>query len=1102
MTPRGLAAGLLTALLAAAAAVGHAAGERPETQVKDSPAAPICSAAASPPGNLPAFDPVTARAAVSAAAQRADPGALILACEYWRQLLAAQDQDSRVWLRWHADVAVALIWLRRLDESRSVAEWAYRQLQRIGANESQDLGYLAGLLALTWAQRGRVDESLHWSERGLEHQQHPLAKADPKTFLTARLNHANFLARARRQDEATAQFERVLADARGAQPPEDQIAAVALRGMGIIQQRRGNAEGALAFVREEIALRRDRLPDDTMQLGTALQNEAVQLIQLARFAEAQQSLEQAVELQARGGVDLWGNQAATLETLSGLQNDRGQTQAALASALRAVALIKENGSDQGRAPRLALALRRVAAAQLSAGDLPGALASAREALAIFDALPPATELSVEWVVREIHARVQLQLSAPLQVLQELDRAKGRAAGRSLSPQEQASMLMLTAGAHQQLGAVEQAKAALQQADVLLGDARLPADNPLRSSIAADLCVLDGTGCQELLGALQAASGWLPAAEVRVYLGMAKHGSPDLQSRLDWAAKATWAAHASGNPSLVWWSYAAYAQVLAEAGRDAEASFFAKKAITLVQQQRMGVGATLGTAAESAFMSDKEQPYRLAAQILARQGRIAESLAVLRLLRRQELDDFVERGATSAGLDGAALTRNEERLNSALNAVLQDQVGVAAQADALRRLVQTRRATREEAARLAELEAQLLRNRAESQRRWLALLASMQNAVALAEPASAGGLTRVPNRPREPGTLHAHFVSGPQSLTVIFVGYQSQTAQVLAVPQASLGPQIAQLLDELRQRRPGLAQARRLYEHLGRTLDEQARRLGAQRIILWLDGPLRYLPFGYLHDGSQHLAQRYLIARAVYSLADATASDVATQAAGEHRPRVEALGVTRALAGLPALRAVGSELCHIVDGPIQGLDEVADGCRPGSAVTGTGPFAGTGAANQHFTAGSLEAAAQRVASGGYLHIGTHFVLRPGNARESWMLMGDGGRLSVDGLSRLRLGRPALITLSACETATPAQGANGREVDGLASVMMQQGAASVLATLWQVDDQATARLMKHFYSALGRQPADALAALAAAQRRSIAEDRGAPDWAAYVLAVQVR
>jgi CHAT domain-containing protein len=70
------------------------------------------------------------------------------------------------------------------------------------------------------------------------------------------------------------------------------------------------------------------------------------------------------------------------------------------------------------------------------------------------------------------------------------------------------------------------------------------------------------------------------------------------------------------------------------------------------------------------------------------------------------------------------------------------------------------------------------------------------------------------------------------------------------------------------------------------------------------------------------------------------------------------------------------------------------------------------------------------------------------------------------------------------------------------MMQQGAASVLATLWQVDDQATARLMKHFYAALGRQPADALAALAAAQRRSIAENRGAPDWAAYVLAVQVR
>ena len=417
-------------------------------------------------------------------------------------------------------------------------------------------------------------------------------------------------------------------------------------------------------------------------------------------------------------------------------------------------------------------------------------------------------------------------------------------------------------------------------------------------------------------------------------------------------------------------------------------------------------------------------------------------------------------------------------------------------------MQAQRATREESARLEELESQLVRSRLESQRRWLQTLVAMQNPSAIGEAVSPGGSGGVPNRPREPGTLHAYFVSGTQSLTVMLVGHQSQTAHVLAVPQARLGPQIAELLDELRQRRSGLAQARRLYEQVGRTVDQEARRLGAKRVILWLDGALRYLPFGYLHDGTQHMAQRYLLARAVDSPTHAAALAGAETSGGFRRPRVEALGVTRSLAGLPALRAVGSELCRIVNGAIQGLDEVSDGCRQGSTVTGTGPFEGAGTANQYFTASSLQAAAQRVGSGGFLHIGTHFVLRPGNARESWMLMGDGGRLSVEGLSRILLGNPGLVTLSACETATPAQGANGREIDGLASVVMQQGAAAVLATLWQVDDRATASLMKHFYAALGRQPADPLAALAAAQRRGMEDDRGVPHWAAYVLAIQVR
>ena len=49
-------------------------------------------------------------------------------------------------------------------------------------------------------------------------------------------------------------------------------------------------------------------------------------------------------------------------------------------------------------------------------------------------------------------------------------------------------------------------------------------------------------------------------------------------------------------------------------------------------------------------------------------------------------------------------------------------------------------------------------------------------------------------------------------------------------------------------------AQQLHAAIGRPIDAAARAQGAQRLVLWLDGPLRYLPLGLLHDGRQHLSQ--------------------------------------------------------------------------------------------------------------------------------------------------------------------------------------------------------------------------------------------------------
>jgi CHAT domain-containing protein len=62
---------------------------------------------------------------------------------------------------------------------------------------------------------------------------------------------------------------------------------------------------------------------------------------------------------------------------------------------------------------------------------------------------------------------------------------------------------------------------------------------------------------------------------------------------------------------------------------------------------------------------------------------------------------------------------------------------------------------------------------------------------------------------------------------------------------------------------------------------------------------------------------------------------------------------------------------------------------------------------------------------------------------------------------RLGRPRLVALSACETGLYDTRNNPEEFVGLPATFLQLGAAGVVATLWQVDDLATALLMAKFY-----------------------------------------
>jgi tetratricopeptide (TPR) repeat protein len=129
----------------------------------------------------------------------------------------------------------------------------------------------------------------------------------------------------------------------------------------------------------------------------------------------------------------------------------------------------------------------------------------------------------------------------------------------------------------------------------------------------------------------------------------------------------------------------------------------------------------------------------------------------------------------------------------------------------------------------------------------------------------------------------------------------------------------------------------------------------------------------------------------------------------------------------------------------------------------------------------------------IHLASHAIFRQDNPLFSAIRLADGW-LSLYDLYGMRL-RASLVTLSACETGLHDVLA-GDELVGLARGFFQAGAASVVVSLWAVNDASTATLMKHLYTGIdaGLSPA---AAMRAAQTNIRRESPHPYYWAPFLV-----
>jgi CHAT domain-containing protein len=380
----------------------------------------------------------------------------------------------------------------------------------------------------------------------------------------------------------------------------------------------------------------------------------------------------------------------------------------------------------------------------------------------------------------------------------------------------------------------------------------------------------------------------------------------------------------------------------------------------------------------------------------------------------------------------------------------------------------------------------------------------------------------------PGEVALLYASGPERSAVLLVegrpgpADQAGGLHVAELPgEEAFAPLVDDLTDPVTLRQPGPARERgeELYRLLVTPLEG---RLRGRDLVVVPDGALCRLPFELLvgPDG-RHLAE----SRRVRYAPSLTALHLTRQwDKKRQRPSRPLFAVGDPVFGPPDER-LGEGPVAVASAGRGGLVDLAwregrtrgegDGfgrlahtgeeVRAVARLLGAGPdsvLTGFGA-----NLGNVRKAASDGRLGGarYVHLATHGVLGLGDGQQPALVLGlPGGKpasgegderlLKLEEVSGLRLNAD-LVVLSACRTGRgrldPAEG-----VTGLARAFLAAGCRGVVCSLWEVDDQATARLMVRMYEGL-QAGKPAAGALREARLALLREGLPPFSWAAFVL-----
>jgi CHAT domain-containing protein len=508
--------------------------------------------------------------------------------------------------------------------------------------------------------------------------------------------------------------------------------------------------------------------------------------------------------------------------------------------------------------------------------------------------------------------------------------------------------------------------------------------------------------------------------------------------------------ATSTPSTSWPLHAGLAEALGQEGAAAAALDQLHAAIRDIER----ISGTLPLEERrAAFLANKWDVYGQLAQAELARGRPDSAFETSERLRARQLLDLLARGRV--GLPDqtndtvAAREQDLRRHITALTQALETPASVTGLRGPLPPDTSAG-AVREALARAQDAYAELLREVREQRPEYAALV--------------TGAIASVREVQRR--------LSGDEALLEYLVG--DSTSVVFVVTRDTLAAidlgvarhELATLVDFSRAvlaRPTGMTEAhlwrtplRRLYRDLIEPVESAGLLAGKQSLVIVPQAELHYAPFAALLGPSgpaPFLVQRYRVSYAPSA-------------------------------------SVWARLQHPAPGVPDGVLALAPrvDALPGSAaeVAAIGRLFGSRARVLVGAQATRRALWDVAASQGIIHFATYGVLNKDNPLFSFVELtpqgGDDGRLEVHDVYGLRL-HARLVVLSACQTGLGAgelaDVPAGDDWVGLVDAFLFAGASHVVATLWPVQDRATADLMTRFYGAIGAGESE-VQALAEAQR----------------------